>query len=82
MSMNETLHITQRIDVGLSILNSITFQGYHEIKAIAPEITKAMEVFAGIGQDISKYEAESGEENREQAETTEPDKPEEAEPDE
>ena len=56
--MNEALHITERNDVILNILNSIQFQGYHEITTISPNVAKAMQLIAEISRDIQKYEAE------------------------
>ena len=54
--MNETLHITERIQTALNILQKIPgLQGYEQWNPICD----TMRVLAGISQDIQKYEKEN-----------------------
>lgn len=54
--MNEQLHITERIDKVLNILQRIPgLQGYDQWNPIC----EAMRTLAGISQDVQKYEAEN-----------------------
>ena len=53
MSMNEKLHVTERIDKALNILETIPgLKGYAQWNPIC----EAMRVIAGISQDIQKWE--------------------------
>ena len=54
--MNTTLHITERIDKALNILQRIPgLQGFDQWNPVC----ECMKVLAGISQDIQKYEAEN-----------------------
>ena len=56
--MNETLHITERIDNALNILQRIPgLQGFNQWNPICD----AMKILAGISQDIQKYDNENAE---------------------
>lgn len=64
--MNKTLHITERIDKVLNILQRIPgLQGYDQWNPVC----EAMRTLAGISQDVQKYEQEQKTEENE--ETTE-----------
>lgn len=53
--MNEQLHITERIDKVLNILQRMPLQGYDQWNPIC----EAMRTLAGISQDVQKWEAEN-----------------------
>ena len=53
--MNESIHITERIDKVLNILQRMPLQGYDQWNPIC----EAMRTLAGISQDVQKYEAEN-----------------------
>ena len=62
MSMNEKLHVTERIDKALNILETIPgLSGYVQWNPVC----EAMRVIAGISQDIQKWEKDHPEQPEE-----------------
>lgn len=52
--MNTELHITERIDNVLNILNSMKLSGFDQWNPVC----EAMKQLASISQDVQKYEKE------------------------
>lgn len=50
--MNQTLHITERIDNVLNILNAMKLSGFDQWNPVC----EAMKQLAAISQDVQKYE--------------------------
>ena len=64
--MNTELHITERIDNVLNILNAMKLSGFDQWNAV----WEAMKQLASISQDVQKYEKEH-EKDQEQPEEAE-----------
>lgn len=58
--MNTELHITERIDKALNVLNSMQLHGYAQWNPVC----ETMNILASISQDIMKYEAEQKKESK------------------
>lgn len=71
--MNKELHITDRIDNVLNILNSLQLSGYAQWNPVC----EAMKQLASLSQDVQRYEAEHAEQEKpkEEAEPKNGDKP-------
>jgi hypothetical protein len=54
--MVEELHIHERLNKALDILNGLEFQGYHEITAIAPNVGRVMSELIVLEQKLIEYE--------------------------
>lgn len=64
--MNENLHITDRIDNVLNILNSMKLSGFDQWNPVC----EVMKQLAALSQDVQKYEKEH-EKDQEQPEEAE-----------
>jgi hypothetical protein len=64
--MNENLHITERIDNALNILNSMKLSGFDQWNPVC----EAMKQLASLSQDVQKYEKDH-EKDQEQPEEAE-----------
>ena len=54
----EAVHVHERLNKALDILNALNFQGYHEITAIAPKVGLAMGELILLEQEFVKFEQE------------------------
>lgn len=52
----EAVHVHERLNKALDILNALNFQGYHEITAIAPKVGLAMGELILLEQEYVKFE--------------------------
>ena len=55
----EELHLHERLNKALDILNGLGFKGYHEITQIAPKVGLAMTELILLEQDVAKFELEN-----------------------
>ena len=65
--MNENLHITERIDNVLNILNAMKLSGFDQWNPVC----EVMKQLAALSQDVQKYEEKEREKDQEKPEEAE-----------